>query len=88
MRWNGLNLLVCGYGVAAAIAVLLGIAGYGLVASVVLFWLGGAILTIAIGAVRLVRGPQARPTNGLGAANVIRLEPSVLRPTTADRPRT
>ena len=88
MRWYGLNLLVLGYGIAAVFATLLAMLGVGLIACLILFWLGGAILTISVGAIRLAFPPQENRPNGLGVTNVIRLETSMLQPTLKDRTRT
>ena len=78
MRWHGLNLLVLGYGLAATLAGLIWLMGVGLIACVVIFWLGGAILTISIGTVRLVQSVYNGRTARLRPSNVISLDRSIL----------
>ncbi len=58
-----LRLLVSGYGLAAAVAVLAVYAGAGFLASLLLFWLGGAATVFALALIQTARKPNDARTD-------------------------
>ena len=58
-----LRLLVSSYGLAAAVAVLAGVAGAGFVASLLLFWLGGGATVLALALIPTARKPNDARTD-------------------------
>ena len=58
MYWTGQTVLALGYGLAAAFAALMGGFGYPLIVCLGIFWMGGAILTVSLLALRLAFGPD------------------------------
>jgi hypothetical protein len=58
-----LRLLVSSYGLAAAVAVLAIYAGAGFVASLLLFWLGGAATVFALALISTARKPNNARAN-------------------------
>ena len=72
-----LRLLVSSYGLAAAVAVLAIYAGARFVASLLLFWLGGAAIVIALALISIARKPnnaRANQTKADSSAPSIALE--------------
>jgi hypothetical protein len=63
-----LRLLVSSYGLAAAAAVLAVFAGAGFVASLLLFWLGGAVTVFALALIPTARKPNNACTDRARAA--------------------
>ncbi len=57
-RGSPLRLLVSSYGLAAAVAVLAVYAGAGFVASLLVFWLGGAATVFALALIPTARKPN------------------------------
>jgi len=62
-----LRLLVSSYGLAAAVAVLAVFAGAGFVASLLLFWLGGAATVFALALIPTTRKPNNARTDRVRA---------------------
>lgn len=65
---SALRLLVSSYGLAAAVAVLAAVSGAGVVAGLLIFWLGGAVAVFALGLIAKTPKPkQSRPGRSGGS---------------------
>ncbi len=66
-----LRLLVTSYGLAAAVSVLVALAGVGIWLSLLIFWLGGAAAVFSVGLIATTRKPNSTRTDqtvaGVGA---------------------
>ncbi|MEM9010041.1 MAG: hypothetical protein AAGE18_02360 [Pseudomonadota bacterium] len=60
-----MKLLIAGYGLALTVALAVGLSGAGLLAPILIFWLGGAVVTLAIAA-----SPALRPRFSTDGANL------------------
>jgi len=66
MKRDPLRLLVAGYGLAAAGAAVAGWQGFGLTAAALGFWVGGAVLTLALAVLVARLRPDAALEDGDG----------------------